>query len=279
MLFLQRALFSAPSVAQRVSTRLISLLSNLKPSYKSTKREKRVGRGPSSGHGKTSGRGQKGQKARSGIPLWFEGGQTPIHKLFPKIGFHPATSLTLTELNLDRINRFYREGKLPLEEGEVLTMAKMKEFGLISGNIHDGVKILGDGKESFKVPNLKVEATKASEDAIKAIEENGGEFTARYFNKLGLRAHLAPNWFLKKYGRVPLPARPTRNKDINYYSRDYGYLKKENNELLELRKNYALMTKAYKRKITKLEEQLQVAEKTPQNRVKNESGLISLADL
>ncbi|GMM36272.1 mitochondrial 54S ribosomal protein YmL10/YmL18 [Saccharomycopsis crataegensis] len=266
------------------STRSLSLMGNLKPSYKSTKIFKRLGRGPSSGHGKTSGRGQKGQKARSSVKSWFEGGQTPIYKLFPKIGFKPFTSLELTELNLKRIQKFYSEGKLQLEEGEVLTMKKMKEVGLISGNIHDGVKILGDGKDFFKVPNLKVEATRASADVIEAIESNGGEFTAKYYNKLALKAHLAPNWFLKKYGRLPLEARPTRRKDIEYYSREHGYLTKQNHELLKLKEQYQSdFSKSFKKRVNKLEEQLQLASSENNNTMNtshlNKSGIISINDL
>lgn len=214
--------------------RQLSILGQLQPSDGSTKTYKRLGRGPSSGKGKTSGRGQKGQKARGKVKSWFEGGQTPIYKLFPKIGFTNVTSLELSELNLDKIMWFHKKGRLILEPGEVLDMKKMKDLGLVTGSIKHGVKVLADGKQYFNLP-IKIEATRASKEAIKAIESAGGEFTARYFNKLGLRAHLSPEWFLNNRGRLPLQARPTKRKDIDYYSRPEkrGYLVKENHPLLQ----------------------------------------------
>ncbi|CEP61254.1 mitochondrial 54S ribosomal protein uL15m LALA0_S02e10242g [Lachancea lanzarotensis] len=217
-----------------VQCRSISILSQLQPSEGSTKTYKRVGRGPSSGKGKTSARGQKGQKARGKVKSWFEGGQTPIYKLFPKIGFTNVTSLELNELNLDRVMWFHRKGRLNLKPNELLDMKKMKDLGLVTGSIKDGVKLLGDGKEYFNLP-LKIEATRASKGAIKALERAGGEFTARYYNKLGLKAHLSPRWFLEKYGRIPLQARPVKRKDIDYYSNPLkrGYLIKENDPLLQ----------------------------------------------
>ncbi|CAR22182.1 mitochondrial 54S ribosomal protein uL15m [Lachancea thermotolerans CBS 6340] len=214
--------------------RQVSILSQLRPSEGSIKAYKRVGRGPSSGRGKTSTRGQKGQKARGKVKSWFEGGQTPIYKLFPKIGFTNVTSLTLNELNLERIMWFHRKGRLNLAPGETLDMKKMKDIGLVTGSIKHGIKVLGEGKQFYNLP-IKIEATRASKDAIQAIEKAGGEFTARYFNQLGLKAHLSPQWFLQKRGRIPLQARPVKRKDIDYYSNEKkrGYLVKENDPLLQ----------------------------------------------
>ncbi|CAM9015978.1 unnamed protein product [Wickerhamomyces anomalus] len=192
-----------------ISTRSVSLLSSLKPSYNSTSSIKRVGRGPSSGYGKTSGRGQKGQKARGKVKSWFEGGQTPIFKLFPKIGFNNVKALQLKEVNLIRIIQFHQDGRLDLKEGETLNMRKMKQIGLVTGTLRDGVKI-----SSYRA---------------------GGEFTARFFTKLGLRAHLHPMHFLKTRGYIPLPGRPASKRNIDYYSnpRKRGYLIKENDPLLQ----------------------------------------------
>ncbi len=217
-----------------ISTRSVSLLSSLKPSYNSTSSIKRVGRGPSSGYGKTSGRGQKGQKARGKVKSWFEGGQTPIFKLFPKIGFNNVKALQLKEVNLIRIIQFHQDGRLDLKEGETLNMRKMKQVGLVTGTLRDGVKILATGKERLDFP-IKIEATRASAEAIKAIERAGGEFTARFFTKLGLRAHLHPMHFLKTRGYIPLPGRPASKRNIDYYSnpRKRGYLIKENDPLLQ----------------------------------------------
>lgn len=216
------------------SVRNISILGALKPSEGSVKKYRRVGRGPSSSKGKTSGRGQKGQKARGKVKSWFEGGQTPLYKLFPKIGFTNVNARPLNELSLQKIQWFHNAGRLNLSEGEILDMKKMREVGLVTGSIKHGIKILGNGKTDYNLP-LKIEACKASSEAIKAIESAGGEFTSRYFNRLGLRAHLSPGWFLHKRGRIPLQARPTRRKDIEYYSDESrkGYLIKENHELLQ----------------------------------------------
>ncbi|CDO95383.1 unnamed protein product [Kluyveromyces dobzhanskii CBS 2104] len=253
------------SLIQKPFVRQISILGGLKPSEGSKKNYKRLGRGPSSGKGKTAGRGQKGQKARGHVKSWFEGGQTPIFKLFPKLGFTNVTSLELRELNLDRITWFHQKGRLQLEPGETLTMKRMKELGLVTGSIKDGIKILGDGKLSFNLP-IKIEATRASQGAIEAIEKAGGSFTARYFNRLGLKAHLSPNWFLEKYGRVPLQARPTKRKDIEYYStaEKRGYLIKENDPYYQLLSKYkdegGKHLVARKTKKSKLELQLEQLE-------------------
>ncbi|CCD22757.1 mitochondrial 54S ribosomal protein uL15m NDAI_0A06020 [Naumovozyma dairenensis CBS 421] len=240
--------------------RQLSILGELKPSAGSTKSFKRLGRGPSSGLGKTSGRGQKGQKARGKVKSWFEGGQTPIYKLFPKIGFTNVHSQSLNELNLERIQWFHDMGRLKLMEGEVLTMKKMRDLGLVTGTIKDGVKILGRG--NYKLP-IKIEATKASDEAVKIIESQGGSFVAKYFNKLGLRAHLSPQWFLEKRGRIPLQARPTKRKDIEYYSNKdkRGYLVMENhdflNKLREVREGGTNMISRKQAKKSALEIQLQ----------------------
>jgi large subunit ribosomal protein L15 len=168
------------------------------------------------------------------VKPWFEGGQTPITKLFPKIGFKRVSALELNVLNLDRVLEFHRAGRLGLREGEVLNMRKMKQLGLITGPLKDGVKILANGKEEYDLP-IKIEATRASTEAIRAIERAGGEFTAKYFTKLSLRAHLHPEYFFLKRGYVPLEARPTKRREVHYYSRvdKRGFLVKENHPLLQ----------------------------------------------
>lgn len=247
---------------QRNIVRSVSILGNLKPSEGSTKGFKRLGRGPSSSKGKTSGRGQKGQKARGKVKSWFEGGQTPIYKLFPKIGFTNVHARPLKELNLERIQWFHNCGRLNLESGEVLDMKMMKDLGLVTGPIKHGIKILGQGKTNFNLP-IKIEASKATPEAIEAIEKAGGEFTARYFSDFGLRAHLVPHWFLEKRGRIPLQAKPTKRKDIEYYSDESrrGYLIKEKPEywktLVEARQGGAAQMARKKTKRSALELQLE----------------------
>lgn len=209
-----------------VICRSVSVLARLTPTRDSKNRVKRVGRGPGSGLGKTSGRGQKGQKARSSVPDWFEGGQTPLWKLFPKRGFYRHQQLQLNEIKLSKIQEFYNSGKLDFLKGEVLTMAKMKKCGLVTGSMKDGVAILGDPLLNYTAP-IKIESTKASKPAIESIEKAGGEYTSKYFSRgLGLRAHHSPTWFLENKGYIPLAARPIARRDIQNYSNPEknGYL-------------------------------------------------------
>lgn len=139
-------------------------LNELQPSVPK-KNRKRVGRGESSGWGKTAGKGSNGQKSRSGggTKPGFEGGQMPIIRRTPKRGFsnYPFRK-EYTIINLDTLNKF--------EEGTVVTPEILLENGLIK-KLNDGVKVLGNGILEKKV---SVEAHKVSKSAQKAIEEKGG---------------------------------------------------------------------------------------------------------
>lgn len=142
-------------------------LNELKPSVP-RKARKRVGRGESSGLGKTAGRGSNGQNSRAGggVKPGFEGGQMPIIRRTPKRGFsnYPFKK-EYTIINLDLLNRF--------EEGTVVTPEILLENGLIS-KLNDGLKVLGNGQLDKKIV---VEAHKVSATAKKAIEEKGGSVT------------------------------------------------------------------------------------------------------
>jgi len=107
--------------------------------------QKRVGRGQGSGYGRTAGRGHKGQNARSGRGpgIAFEGGQTPITKLFPKRGFINAYGKTYAPVNLDRIQHWIDQGRLKCSPDEPITAKELLLSGCIH-QVHDGVKILGD---------------------------------------------------------------------------------------------------------------------------------------
>jgi len=140
-------------------------LSNLKPNPGAKKRKKRVGCGESSGHGKTSGRGHKGQKARSGgsIRLGFEGGQMPLIRRIPKRGFSNADFETkYAVVNVEALNRF--------EDGATIDEGLLRAVRLVTGR-WDGVKILGDGELTKK---LTVSVTKVSATAKAKIEAAGG---------------------------------------------------------------------------------------------------------
>ena len=127
------------------------------------KTRKRVGRGTSSGTGKTAGRGQKGQGARSGggKKPGFEGGQTPLFMRLPKRGFTNFNKLEYAIVNLDQLNTF--------EAGTVVCPKALKEAGLIKKEL-DGVKVLGNGTLEKAIT---VKAHKFSKSALAAIEAAG----------------------------------------------------------------------------------------------------------
>ena len=140
-------------------------LHELNASVGATHRRKVVGRGPGSGHGKTSGRGEKGQKARSGggVSPWFEGGQTPLYKRLPRRGFSNKRFETKYAIvNVSDLNRF--------KDGDTITPELLKESGLVKKELN-GVKVLGNGKLERK---LTVKAAIFTNSAITKIEEKGG---------------------------------------------------------------------------------------------------------
>jgi large subunit ribosomal protein L15 len=139
-----------------------------------TKAKKRLGRGPGSGLGKTSGRGVKGQKARSGVAIkGFEGGQMPLHRRLPKRGFNNIFAKRYNELNLGRIQEAVDSGRL--DGKKPITIEALKLAGLIK-SARDGVRLLGHGELKAK---LAFEITGASASAIKAVEAAGGSVTLK----------------------------------------------------------------------------------------------------
>ena len=139
-------------------------LHEMKAAEGSRKVRNRVGRGTSSGNGKTSGRGQKGQKSRSGggVRLGFEGGQTPLFMRLPKRGFTNINRKDYAIVNLDVLNRF--------EDGAEVTPTTLIEAGIVK-DAKSGIKILGNGELTKK---LSVKAAKFSKSATTAIEAAGG---------------------------------------------------------------------------------------------------------
>ena len=141
-------------------------LHTIYPNDGATTTRKRVGRGPGSGLGKTSGRGEKGQKARSGYSrkAGFEGGQLPLYRRLPKRGFSNAKfKTTYAVINLSDLNRF--------EDGAVVTPELLKEMGLVKNQL-DGIKVLGNGTLEKK---LTVKAHNFSTRAQAEIERLGGK--------------------------------------------------------------------------------------------------------
>ncbi len=128
---------------------------------------KRVGRGMGSGLGKTSGKGEKGQKARSGvsIPATFEGGQLPLYRRLPKRGFSNAQfKIKYATINVSDLNKF--------EDGTVVTPELLRETGLVKNQL-DGIKVLGNGTLEKK---LTIKANKFSKEAISKIEKSGSKY-------------------------------------------------------------------------------------------------------
>ena len=141
-------------------------LHELEKNIGATHAKKRVGRGPGSGLGKTSGRGQKGPKARSGgsINPVFEGGQLPLFRRVPKRGFSNAKFKTrYAVINLKDLNNF--------EDGAVVTPALLKDAGIIKNQL-DGIKVLGTGKLEKKIT---IQASKFSTSALEKIKEAGSK--------------------------------------------------------------------------------------------------------
>ncbi|MDM8533334.1 50S ribosomal protein L15 [Clostridiaceae bacterium HSG29] len=140
-------------------------LHELSPAEGSTKKRKRVGRGPGSGLRKTAGRGENGQNSRSGggTRPGFEGGQTPLFKRLGKVGFTNKFRKNYSILNVQALEAY--------DDGDVITPELLLEEGMIK-KLNDGVKILGDGELTKKIT---VKANKFSKSAIQIIEAAGGK--------------------------------------------------------------------------------------------------------
>ena len=136
----------------------------IKPPKGAVRERKKVGRGMGSGHGKTSTKGHKGQKARSGggVRIGFEGGQTPLLRRIPKRGFNNKKfGIQFNEINVDLLNKF--------NNGDVI---KIEEFKSINKLKFPKIKILGNGKLEKK---LEIHADKFSKSAVEKIEKAGGK--------------------------------------------------------------------------------------------------------
>jgi large subunit ribosomal protein L15 len=138
-------------------------LSGLKPPAGQKKERKRIGRGMGSGHGKTSTRGHKGQRAGTGFgqKRGFEGGQMPLHRRLPKRGFTNIFKKEFAIVNLGRLEKL---------EGDAFTADRLMELGVVK-KLGDGLKILGSGQLTRKI---SVEAHVFSKSALEKIQKAGG---------------------------------------------------------------------------------------------------------
>ncbi len=136
---------------------------------KVNKSKTRVGRGIGSGKGKTSGRGVKGQKSRSGVAIKsFEGGQMPLYRRLPKRGFNPLVKDNIAIINLDKIQSFIDNNRI--KSSETINSNLLKKLRLINKNSIK-LKILGSGEIKDKI---NIEADLASKSAVEKLEKIGG---------------------------------------------------------------------------------------------------------
>ena len=134
----------------------------------------RVGRGIGSGKGKTSGRGVKGQKSRSGVAIKsFEGGQMPLYRRLPKRGFNPIKKSKIAKINLSLLQSFLDEKKL--SSTSAINIESLKKAKIIRKKF-DKFKLLGDGELKSK---LTIEADYASKTAVQKLEKIGGKITLK----------------------------------------------------------------------------------------------------
>ena len=136
-------------------------LNELSPALGSRKAASRVGRGLGSGNGKTSGKGQKGQKSRSGggVRTGFEGGQMPLYRRLPKRGFKNIFADVYAEVNVETLNRF--------EDGATVDAVVLVDAGVLK-NVRDGVRILGNGELTKKLTVVANGFTKSAQEKIEA---------------------------------------------------------------------------------------------------------------
>ena len=152
-------------------------MTNLNSTVKVKIKKMRVGRGIGSGKGKTSGRGVKGQKSRSGVAIKsFEGGQMPLYRRLPKRGFNPLKKENIAILNLDKIQKFIESKKI--NQDSEINIETLKKANIINKSC-DKIKILASGDIKNKI-NLSVDFVSAN--AKKKLEKVGGTITLKQKN-------------------------------------------------------------------------------------------------
>jgi large subunit ribosomal protein L15 len=154
-------------------------LNNIKDNVGSNKNRKRIGRGIGSGTGKTSGKGHKGQKARSGVSIkGFEGGQMPIHRRLPKRGFNNINKVSFVEINVNRLDKLIDE-KI-IDPNKTINNKVLMDIGLINSE-KSRVKLLANGELKNKI-NIEISAISSS--AKDKVEKVGGSVLIKNNEKL-----------------------------------------------------------------------------------------------
>ncbi|RDD61651.1 50S ribosomal protein L15 [Ferruginivarius sediminum] len=154
-------------------------LNEIKDNEGATRARKRLGRGIGSGLGKTSGKGHKGQRARSGVALHaFEGGQMPLHRRMPKRGFTNKWAKNFVEVNLDQLQKAVDSGRI--DPANPVDAKVISAAGILK-RTRDGVRILGRGELKAK---LELVVAGASKSAREAVEKAGGSITIENAEKV-----------------------------------------------------------------------------------------------
>ena len=154
-------------------------LNVIKDNKYATKNKKRIGRGIGSGTGKTSGKGHKGQKARSGVSIkGFEGGQMPIHRRLPKRGFTNINRVPYVVLNFNRIQSLINDNKI--DPKKIINHQTLFDLGIVK-TLRSKIKLLAKGEIKTKI-NIEVAA--ASNSAKEIVEKVGGSITIKENNRL-----------------------------------------------------------------------------------------------
>ncbi|KAK0878207.1 YmL10 [Friedmanniomyces endolithicus] len=171
-------------VQQHQSRRSASILSQLSDTKGAYNKRIRVGRGPSSGYGKTSGRGHKGQKQHGKVPAGFNGGQTPDWVVSGTRGEKQHFTTQLSPINLNRIQHFLNAERL--DPTQPITLRELARSRCLHGVARDGVKLLARGKEEL-TSAVHLVISRASKEAIAAVEKAGGSVTTRYYTPFAVK--------------------------------------------------------------------------------------------
>ncbi|KAK2001403.1 ribosomal protein L15 [Colletotrichum falcatum] len=177
------SLFAGLSIGTTTSARNASILASLSDNRGAYNKRIRLGRGASSGKGKTSGRGHKGQGQHGHVKPWFQGGQTPLIVQRGTKGFDNKRAPRMSKLNLDKLQQWIDAGRI--DPTKQITVKEIIESGLV-GTVKDGIKLLGRGKQDLRQP-IDIMVSRASASAIEAVEASGGKILTRFYTKQSIR--------------------------------------------------------------------------------------------
>ncbi|KAK3721535.1 YmL10 [Vermiconidia calcicola] len=214
--------FLYPFISQQRSASILASLSDNQGAYN---KKIRRGRGPSSGKGKTSGRGHKGQKQHGKVPVGFNGGQTKDEVVAGPRGFVNRFSTELSPINLNKIQHWITTNRL--DPTQPITLKELSSSRCLHGVKKDGVKLLARGKEDLHTP-IHIVVSRASASAIAAVEKAGGTVTTRYYTPFAVskikQGVMDPIHSLKSRIELPVQAdAPSTVEELLLRERQYRY--------------------------------------------------------